>query len=455
MPADKQPSIRRRLLIALMLVITATWFGVGIKVNFDAHHEVEEVYDANLAQTAQMLVGLMIHEIEERQSNPIGSINIDAMIEHPYETKIAMRVRYPNSTEALRSSGAPDFPDDTPNGFHSLNLNGQIWRIFSLLDKDTGLWVQTGQRLEVRQELVDHIVYRSLASLLVGLPIFALTIWWSVGRGLRPLERLGGKVEAMDPEALHPVDDRGAPEEVHILVISLNRLFARLRQTLEKERYFTADAAHELRTPLAAIKTQAQVAQRATDNHQREKALANIIDGVNRATHLVEQLLTLARADTAYAEQKLEQTVDLYTIAKEHVAAVAPDAMARNIEVSLKTGEPSYPLIGDAAMLGIMLRNLVDNALKYSPDGGYLKVQLARTESTIELTVTDSGPGIPEEEMAELFQRFKRGNNSTIMGAGLGLSIVKRICDIHHADIQMSRNNSSGLKVSIKFTVCF
>ncbi|HEC15741.1 MAG TPA: HAMP domain-containing protein [Sedimenticola sp.] len=451
MAADRQPSIRRRLLVVLMLVIAATWLGVGIKVNFDAHHEVEEVYDANLAQTARMLVGLMIHEIKERQSNPIGNINMDAMIEHPYETKIAMRVRYPSGTEALRSSGAPDFPDDAPHGFHSLNLNGQTWRVFSLLDKDTGLWVQTGQRLEVRQELVDHIVYRSLASLLVGLPVFALVIWWSVGRGLRPLERLGGKVEAMDPEALHPVDDRGAPEEVHILVISLNRLFARLRQTLEKERHFTADAAHELRTPLAAIKTQAQVAQRATDDAQRKKALASIIDGVDRATHLAGQLLTLARADAAYTEQKLNQTVDLYPIAKETLAAVASDAMARNIEVSLESGEPGYPLTGDAAMLGIMLRNLVDNALKYSPDGGRLKVRLARTSSAIELSVTDSGPGIPEEKMAELFQRFKRGNNST-MGAGLGLSIVKRICDIHHADIGMSRAGSGGgLKVSIKF----
>jgi len=454
MPTNKQPSIRRRLLIALMLVITATWIGVSIKVNFDAHHEVEAVYDANLAQTARMLVGLMIHEIEERRSNPIGSINMGAMIEHPYETKIAMRVRYANDTEALRSSGAPNFPDDAPNGFHTLNLDGQIWRVFSLLDKDTGLWVQTGQRLEVRQELVDHIIYRSLTSLLVGLPVFALVIWWSVGRGLRPLERLGDKVEAMDPEALHPVDDRGAPEEVHILVISLNRLFARLQQTLEKERHFTADAAHELRTPLTALKTQTQVAQRATDDAQRKRALANIIDGVDRATHLVGQLLTLARADTAYTEQKVNQTVNLYPIAKESVAAVVSDAMARNIKVSLESGELSYLLVGDAAMLGIMLRNLVDNALKYSLDGGYLKVQLTHTESAVELTVTDSGPGIPEEEMAELFQRFKRGNNTTIMGAGLGLSIVKRICDIHHASIHMSRaSDSDGLKVSIKFPV--
>ena len=393
-----------------MVVITLTWIGVGIKVNHDAHYEVEEVYDANLAQTARMLVGLMLHEIEEQQNSPLGFITMGAMIEHPYETNIAMRVRYPDGSEALQSTGAPPFPDDSTDGYHTLELDGEGWRIFSLNDKETGLWVQTGQKVEVRHELVDSIVYRSLASLLVGLPIIALVIWWGVGRGLQPLEEVGKKVEALDPEALHPVDDKGAPQEVHILVLSLNRLFERLRKTLEKERHFTADAAHELRTPLAALKTQAQVAQRATGKEQRDRALTNIVDGVNRSTHLVEQLLTLARADTAYAERALNQTaVDLYPIAKETVAAAASNAVARNIEISLNTEESSYPLVGDAAMLGIMLRNLVDNALKYSPDGSYLNVQLARAESAINLTVTDSGPGIPEEEMTGLFERFKRG----------------------------------------------
>ena len=314
--------------------------------------------------------------------------------------------------------------------------------------------MQTGQKLEVRQELVDFIVYRSLASLAVGLPIVALVIWWGVGRGLRPLEQLSGNVEAMDPEALHPVDDKGAPQEVYILVDALNRLFERLRKTLEKERHFTADAAHELRTPLAALKIQSQVAQRTTDEDQRSRALVNIVDGVDRTTHLVEQLLNLARADSAYAEKMLSETIDLYPIVKETVATAASEAITRNIEVSLKADEPSYPMVGDEAMLAIMLRNLVDNALKYSPDGGYLRVGLTHAKSKIHLTVTDSGPGIPEEEMAGLFERFKRGSNNTARGVGLGLSIVKRICEIHRADIQMSRDNTSGgLKVSIQFAV--
>ncbi len=191
---SRHHSIRHRLLIVLLLLISITWICVGVMVYRDAEHEVEEVYDANLSQTGRMLLGLLKHEAEEGEEDVIGEISMIGQVEHPYEFKIAMRVRYADGSEALRTLGSPPFQDDVPEGFGTYVLDGDTWRLFSLTDITTGIRVQTGHILEVRQELVEYILRRSLSSLIVGLPTFGLFIWWAVGRGLRPLERVARKV---------------------------------------------------------------------------------------------------------------------------------------------------------------------------------------------------------------------------------------------------------------------
>ncbi len=449
---SRHHSIRHRLLIVLLLLISITWICVGVMVYRDAEHEVEEVYDANLSQTGRMLLGLLKHEAEEGEEDVIGEISMIGQVEHPYEFKIAMRVRYADGSEALRTLGSPPFQDDVPEGFGTYVLDGDTWRLFSLTDITTGIRVQTGHILEVRQELVEYILRRSLSSLIVGLPTFGLFIWWAVGRGLRPLERVARKVGEADPESLLPINDDNVPVEVTPLIDAINRLFTRLRLALEKERRFTEDAAHELRTPLAALKIQAQVARRSESDEQRHNAIGKIVEGVNRVTHLVGQLLTLARADAGDANNIRGNKADLYQVAQEAIVPFAAGAIKRNIELSLDTNPSVFLVAGDEVILGIMIRNLVDNALKYSPDGGYVHVQLAHDGAGVELVVSDNGPGIPDAQMDIVFERFHRGYETTVTGSGLGLSIVKRICDLHDATIHMSRTAKEyGLEVKVHF----
>jgi two-component system sensor histidine kinase QseC len=221
-----------------------------------------------------------------------------------------------------------------------------------------------------------------------------------------------------------------------------------LQQAFETERRFTSDAAHELRTPLAAIKTQAQVALRSSADEERRRALNQVISGVDRASHLVQQLLTLARIDpTLWVGSEL---IDLPALASEVLAEIAPMALARDIDLSLEAGLP--PAIrGDRAMLGMMLRNLVDNAIKYTPAGGKVEVRLARDGARLNLSVDDSGPGITPEERARVFERFYRQVGTNVPGSGLGLSIVKRIADLHHAEVRLGDAALGGLRAEVVF----
>jgi signal transduction histidine kinase len=234
------------------------------------------------------------------------------------------------------------------------------------------------------------------------------------------------------------------------LIAALNALFDRLRTSLEQERRFTADAAHELRTPLAAVKTQAQVALGATGEDERSRALGNVVAGTDRATRLVEQLLVLARLDP----QKVlphGQTVDLHELARQGVAELAPAAAAKGVEVSLAAGDAA-PVAGDAVLLAVLLRNLLDNAVRYTPAGGEVEVSVRRTTGGVSLAVVDNGPGIPEAERGRVFERFHRVLGSGEEGSGLGLSIVRRIADLHRASVSLDAGpGGRGLRVEVRF----
>lgn len=445
-------SIRRRLLLLLLVTITLTWIGVVTLVYLDAELEMEEIYDASLAQNARILLGLLKLEVDEGDDEVVRELNLVQQQQHPYELKTVVWAHY--KSDIFRSSGAPDFPEDMPEGFSDFTAsNGERWRVFSLLDRESSLHIRTAQSLSARAELVGSLLQNILIAFTAGLPLFAVLIWWGVGRGLSPLKKLAMDVERLEPNSLHSVESNRVPVEVAPLITALNRLLERLRHALDKERHFTSDAAHELRTPLAALKIQTQVALRSDSPRQRDRALNKILVGIDRATHLVNQLLSLARADFSGSQGNGGDIVDLHSIAQEAVADMVVAAFSRQIELSLVAEQEAYPVVGDEAMLRVLLRNLVDNALRYSPKNSTVSVLLTHGDAGVELRVVDNGPGIPDDEISSMFQRFKRGADTSIRGSGLGLSIVKRICETHHAKVHMARadKEEGGLSVSVTF----
>lgn len=301
----------------------------------------------------------------------------------------------------------------------------------------------------LRHEIAEHFVEALSMPLLFGLPLLGGWLWFATWRGLKPLDAVAAEIAQRDPERLDPVQPAAAPKEVRPLLDALNALFARVDAAMEKERAFTADAAHELRTPLAAISTQAQVAARARDAAERDHALAQLSASARRASHLVEQLLTLARLDPA--ARPAMSAVRLDRLAAEVCADHGAAALEKNIALELDAPQP-VGIEGNEAMLRILLRNLVDNAVRYTPAGGKVGVGVTAREGAARLTVSDSGPGIPAEKRAEALRRWHRLAGQEIEGSGLGLSIVARIAELHGATLELVDGiGRPGLAVRVTF----
>jgi two-component system sensor histidine kinase QseC len=478
------PSIRRRLLVLLTVLLSGVW---GLAAYFTyraARHEVTEVYDANLVQNARVVVALLRHEaaeardiqekvrqlqselnddlrrfpvlanmLEEHLKNGEAALSdhftADSQPGHPYESRIAVLGRQSNDTILLRSPNAPDFGSAEP-GFSDFGPVDDRWRVFTVTEPESGLTIQVGERRELRNEMVRHVTFSTMAPLFLALPLLALLAWFAVGRGLRPLVKLARSVEQRRPDTLDPLDNAKVPREAKPLADSLNRLFGRMHETLENERRFTADAAHELRTPLAALKTQAQVAQRSVDPVQRAHALSQIVAGADRTTHLVEQLLALARSDAGQRADASFTRIDLATVARDVLRELAPGAGAKRIELEL-TGE-TVTVFGSREALHMLLRNLVDNSIRYSDAGAQVTVNTRRQGAQGLLRVTDTGPGIPPDQRQSVFKRFHRGSEAGDTGSGLGLSIVQRIADLHKARLELEDGpDGRGLSVAVLF----
>lgn len=450
-------SLRARLLTILLTATGAVWLLTAVGNWFDTRHEMGEMFDAQLAQAARTLLSLSSHELDELRDvggTEAGHIhfiprNLGALTGHRHENRVAYQIWSAESGRLLiRSEQAPPLPlSDVRHGFSDRTVNGERWRVFSLADTESDFMVQIGESYHDRNALANESVARLSLPMLLALPVLGLLIWFGVGRALLPLTQLTRQIGDRAPERLEPVAADSAPQEIAPLVTALNRLFERLQRAFDNERRFTADAAHELRTPLAALRTQAEVALRAADDAGRRQALQQVLRGVDRATHLVQQLLTLARLDP---EGGLPQpsTVELCALATEVLVDLDGAALAKSIELSLR--EPCAGTVtGNAHSLAALLRNLVENAIRYTPAGGRVEVAIDHRETHIQVQVEDSGPGIPEEERDRVFDRFFRRPGSEGDGSGLGLSIVRRIVELHHGDIALSDSPLGGLKVTV------
>lgn len=298
----------------------------------------------------------------------------------------------------------------------------------------------------IRHEVAEHFLKALLTPLLFGLPVLAGWIWFATWRGLKPLDEVAAELGRRAPEQLGPVAPDAAPREVRPLLDALNALFARVNRAMQNERAFTADAAHELRTPLAAIATQAQVAARARDVAERDHALAQLTASARRASHLVEQLLTLARLDPVAGLPTTELRLD--TLAAEVCADQVAAALKKNIALELEAPKPVV-INGNDAMLRVLLRNLIDNAVRYSMAGGRARVTVTGNS----MLVADSGPGIPPARREEALRRLHRLAGQDIEGSGLGLSIVARIAELHGATLELADGiGQPGLSVRVTFT---
>ena len=333
-------------------------------------------------------------------------------------------------------------------GYHTLNIGEHRWRVFVLHDSRDYHWVLAGERDDVRGELIGKIARRSLQPLLIGLPIVGLLLWLTVGWGLYPLKRMADAIRGRAPDNLAPLVFPPLPNELEPMAAALNRLLMQVNQLLEQEKLFIADAAHELRTPLAVLRIHAQNALEAPDARDREEALRQLGSGVDRATRVVAQLLTLARLDPNSIRLNMDH-LDLLAFLRGELAELTPLALNRGQELILDAEEPGdYHLPADAPSLGILLQNLVSNAVQYTPVGGCIQVQLQATTQDLLLQVLDSGPGVPAELRERLFERFFRVGEG--QGAGLGLSIVRRVVELHQGSIALDESPLGGLRVSVR-----
>ena len=486
-------SIRRRLLGMLLSAVLLVWLVVLLLVYRSAEHEVEEVFDADLARSARILQSLLLHEVEEEREinhrvheamaelGPQGLstypklaaalrdyraeavaeeanerlelVSIAQQAGHKYGAGLIFVARFANGGLMMRDSAAPEIPA-AADGYADMVLNDETWRIYSLTEPRTGFMVQVGEKRAFRLELVHYITRNTLMPLMLALPVLAVLIWAVVGHALAPLQRLAREVSMREPDALHPIDDDDTPREVHVLLLALNQLFDRLRSAIRRERQFTADAAHELRTPLAAMKTHLQVARAQSAEAATRASLDKALEGVDRATHSVEQLLVLARADAAQTKAMVDTPVDLREIAAAVVSGLSQQAVERDIDLGLDAAE-AISVRGDATALQLLARNLVDNAVRYTPPGGTVTVTVTRDAQGASLAVADDGVGVPVEERPKIFNRFHRGSGEQALGAdgsGLGLAIVKRVADLHGARIVLGEGlNGRGLRVRLEF----
>lgn len=446
-------SLRRRLLLTLLVGMSLVLMLVVIFDHRATRQELDSLFDAQLAESAQVLLGIAERNITEQIEHGIDD---QSPIIHEYEQTMVYQV-WSHDALVLRTHTAPAalMGASTLPGFSTIHIRDQRWRLLVLWDPSHELMIQIAEPMSGRERLARQIVINMLLpSVALAIPLVPLLVWIMVNTGLRPLRQLRRAVVQRSADQLEPIPEAMVPQEIQPLIGAINDLFHRLQQSIESERRFTADAAHELRTPLAALRTQTQVALRCTNEKERSHALNQVQTGIERATHLLEQLLTLARIDPEEAGIR-HDLILIHTLAAEALAFAAPLAETKKIELVLK-GDNTLRVIGHAGHLSILLRNLIDNAIRYSPLRSTVMIQLqTHAHQGITLLVSDNGPGIPDEERARVMERFYRISGNGQQGTGLGLSIVQRIAHHHHAILTLesthASTSSSGLTVRVVF----
>lgn len=456
-------SIRRLLLVGLIGVMSLVMLVAGAFSYHAGLQEAGEMFDAKLAHSSRVLMSLVdapLGELGERGGDGEPMViavwqgtaeGVGAALAfptgHAYETKLAFQVRDAAGRVLLRSDSGPETPlAPLVAGFADVVIDGAHWRTFTLRSSG-GYWYQSGELADIRAELAGDIAEGTLLPLLLAIPLMAVLVWVLVGWSLRGLLRVSDQVEARAAHHLEPLKPDGVPREVHGLITAINRLLERLGASFQRERRFTADAAHELRTPIAAVKLHAGNLKDSTDPAERATSQQQLDLAVLRIERLVEQLLQLSRVEPG-ARAWSPRRVDLHALAQAHLADRRALDAARGISTRLEGA--ASEVAGDEAALDALVGNLVDNACRYAPAGGAVRVCVAHGQGRAKLVVEDSGPGIPVDARERVFDRFHRELGTGVVGSGLGLSIVRQVLELHGGSIALDGSPTlGGLRVTV------
>ena len=440
-------SIKKRILTLLLSTFVVIWVIMMTYTWFNTQHEVEEIFDVQLAQSSDAIFGLTLHEFATDGISTFRFDLFESDLVHEYKHKLVFQV-WRGQELLFASINAPSTPIASQSGYSNGVMNDELWRFLSRKDHKTGLLLLVGEDLSMRAEIQKKILLQVFWPILFVLPILTLLLVLAVNKGLQPLQRLTNEIIKRSANDLTPVSIERAPREILPVISEINQLLIKLKKAITTERQFTSDAAHELRTPLAAIKAQTQVAQRAKDRATQNHTLAKIIEGVDRSSHLVEQLLILARLEPELIYGEFEK-IDLSKSLEQSIAGVSHIALEREINVSF-TSDMHIVLNAIETLLDILVVNLLKNAFIYTPKGGHVDISLEAKGETVVISISDSGVGIPEALRGRIFDRFYRIPGISLDGSGLGLSIVKRIVEVHSGNIKIDDSSSGGTIFTIE-----
>ncbi|QUS36214.1 ATP-binding protein [Falsirhodobacter algicola] len=404
-------SLRLRMFVILLAATCAVWASAFAWIHHSTAAKVDRVLDARLAEAARMVSSLM----SDRRIDVDAAIALAAPAPagEDYFRQLSCQVWRLDGARVAGSTFAPEAKLAQQDGFGTNTVDGIAWRVFAVTNVERGVRVMIGDSLAMRERLIGDVTRGLILPSLAVLPVLAGLIWWGLSGGLRPLRRLAGDLSVRDAEELRPLDRR-LPTELAPIQSAMNDLFARVEAARERERSFTAFAAHELKTPLAGLKTQAQIAARG-DAGQRARALTQIEASVARTDRLVRQLLDMAAVD---ARPGGEDRVPISVILRDCVQMTEALARGRDVTVRVRI-DGDMPQ--DRLLLGAALRNVLENAIHASPAGGVVQIRAGAGR----IEVTDAGPGIPAEDRARITERFFRGRRPTYGGSGLGLAIAR------------------------------
>ena len=433
-------SLRARLLgllLACIVLVAAAQFFIAYRT---ALSEADDIFDYHMQQMALAL----------RAGQPISSSG--GMAERRGEAEngdFLIQIWTTDGVRIFESMDSQELPQLAVLGFSNVKARDKTYRVLSV--QTASQTIQVAQDEAARREIAGRLALRTAAPIALMAPLLMLLMWWVVSQSLLPVARVRRQVAERQARDLSPVSESGLPDEIRPLVIELNLLFKRLQEAFEAQQHFVADAAHELRSPLAALKLQIQGLQRASGNEARGLAITRLSSGIDRATRLVEQLLVLARQEASMAAGMKPTLVSLAAICRLALEDMIAVAHERSIDLGLSHADATS-IEGYPEALRILIRNLLDNAVKFSPQGGRIDLAVHAREGAVELAVDDSGPGIPLEYRERVLDRFYRVDGSRTAGSGLGLAIVKSVAERHGAELALDDSvGLGGLRVTVRF----
>jgi two-component system, OmpR family, sensor histidine kinase QseC len=451
-------SIRTFLIVVLIAAITLMTFLAALQGYRASVAKAEQLFDAQLMQKLR-LIGRLVQTDGRYNADSPDAYRIDpepflhlTVFDQNYRPASAFQVWNALGELVVKSENAPGMPLTLfQAGFADVNFQGYRWRALTDFNADEQLWIMTAERYDVRYTLADSVILESLLPIIFALPLLALLIWLVVGLGMKPITDLAASIRQKEATDLTPIEMENVPVELVILAQSANELFRRLTAAFEQAKRFTADAAHELRNPIAALKIHA--ANLLAEMKEPSETALQLKTGIDRLSHLVEQLLTLNRIAPDHYLAQLS-CLDLHEVAQKVIQGCFAELQRKQQSIELQGGPTE--IYGDLFALEILLQNLLSNAIKYTPERGSILIRIGIENAQPVLRVIDTGPGIPIEERARVFERFYRVGGdrhaSNAPGCGLGLSIVQQIAQLHGASIILEASEfGSGLAAVVRF----